>query len=288
MRHWLIGGGLIGWVGSVVAATAVHMATGFKVTEVDANSATVWTRLTKHADRNRDGLKFSKNAEAVPAGKTLDDMIDSAVGAPGEVRVIYAEKGADPSFTKWEAVDPKEDFTRRFRLTGLSAGARYSVRVEGRPAGASAATVSRRGGFRVTPSAETAATVSFTVVTGQDYDRRDDHANGHKIFRVMRRMKPDFLVHTGDVVYYDKPNPWAKNEELARYKWQVTYSLPFQREFHQQVASYFMRDDHDITKNDSWPGKDYGALRWERGLEIFREQTGLPKRPYRTIRFRCG
>ncbi len=32
-------------------------------------------------------------------------------------------------------------------------------------------------------------------------------------------MFPDFLVHTGDVEYYDKPAPYALTEELMRFKW---------------------------------------------------------------------
>ena len=30
-----------------------------------------------------------------------------------------------------------------------------------------------------------------------------------------------------------------------------------------------MKDDHDIGFNDSYPGKDYGTVTFERGLEIF-------------------
>lgn len=268
-------------------SASVAMATGFKVTEVTGTTATVWTRLTREPERNITGVKFGPKDDALPEGRQLADMIDSAVGARGEVRVLY--EFADDSGairTEWAPVAANADFTRQFQLKGLTPGSTYLVQVEGRPENGSKATVSLTGQF-VTPQTHDAnLPVSFMVVTGQDYGRRDDPANGHKIYDHMLKLKPDFFVHTGDVVYYDKAYPWAKTEELAHYKWQATYSLPFQRDFHRNVSSYFMRDDHDSTKNDSWPGRDYGDLTWDRGLEIFQEQTGLPEKlPYRTVRW---
>jgi len=271
---------------AVGAQSPVYMATGFKITEVSQTEATIWTRLTRHPERNRNGARFGRKDDRVPPGRRLEDMIDSAVGAPGEVRVRYWEKGtADEKTTGWKPVEPGGDFIRHFRLKKLRPGADYVVKVEGRPLGGTGRTIEVSGAFGTVPPAGKSETVSFTVVTGQDYGRRDDPDKGHKIFAQMLKLRPDFFVHTGDVVYYDKAFPWAKNVELARYKWQATYSLPFQREFHKHVPSYFMRDDHDITKNDSWPGVNYGDLTWEDGLRIFREQTGLPDPPYRTIRW---
>lgn len=265
----------------------VSMAAGFKVTEVTGTTATVWTRLTRHAERNVNGVTFGPKEDSVPAGRQLAEMVDSAVGAGGEVRATYGIADSDQRVTTtWSAVAPHADFTHLFRLTDLEPGQTYSLHVEGRPSTGDEATVTLSGQFVTPPKSDTNAPISFMVVTGQDYGRRDDPANGHKIYQHMLRLRPDFFVHTGDVVYYDKAHPWAKSAELARYKWQATYSLPFQRAFHRRVSSYFMRDDHDTTKNDSWPGKDYGDLSWEQGLSIFREQTGLPEeRPYRTIRW---
>lgn len=265
----------------------VSMATGFKVTEVTGTTATIWTRLTQHPERNLDGAKFGPKDDALPDGLKLADMIDSAVGAAGQVRVSYGVVGSsDREVTEWSAVESDKDFTRHFCLSNLIRGETYEISVEGRSERERNATVALTGTFATPADSSTPVPVSFMVVTGQDYGRRDDPENGHRIYRHMLKLKPGFFVHTGDVVYYDKAYPWAKTEELARYKWQATYSLPFQRDFHRHVSSYFMRDDHDITKNDSWPGVDYGDLSWERGLEIFQEQTGLPEElPYRTVRW---
>lgn len=64
------------------------------------------------------------------------------------------------------------------------------------------------------------------------------------------------------------------------------YSLPLQREFHRQVPSYFIKDDHDILKDDCWPGQTQGELSFARGVELFAEQTPSSRAPYR--RFRWG
>ena len=65
----------------------------------------------------------------------------------------------------------------------------------------------------------------------------------------MMNIFPDFYVHTGDVEYYDKPDPWAMTEDLMRFKWDRLFASPLQRNFWAQVTSYFMKDDHDALKN---------------------------------------
>jgi alkaline phosphatase D len=101
----------------------------------------------------------------------------------------------------------------------------------------------------------------------------------------MLNLDPDFFIHTGDIEYYDKAMPWATNRELARFKWNRLYGLPHLAHFHTQVASYFMKDDHDTTSNDSWPGVDFVNLTWEQGKALFREQFPVRKDNYRTVRW---
>ena len=102
----------------------------------------------------------------------------------------------------------------------------------------------------------------------------------------MMKLFPDFYVHTGDIEYYDKPLPWAMTEGMMRFKWDRLFALPLQRNFWSQVTTYFMKDDHDALRNDSWPGKKYGPVNWERGLEIFdKEQFPSHDKFYKTIRW---
>jgi alkaline phosphatase D len=101
----------------------------------------------------------------------------------------------------------------------------------------------------------------------------------------MLKLFPDFYVHTGDIEYYDKPEPYALTEELMRFKWDRLFALPLQREFWGQVTSYFLKDDHDMLKDDAFPGMTYGTVSWERGLEIFDEQNPACDKPYQTVRW---
>ncbi len=75
-------------------------------------------------------------------------------------------------------------------------------------------------------------------------------------------------------------------EELMRFKWDRLFALPFQRQFYTEVTTYFMKDDHDILRNDAYPGMSYGTISFERGLEIFdQEQFPSNPKPYKTIRW---
>ena len=127
--------------------------------------------------------------------------------------------------------------------------------------------------------------ITFTVVTGQDYWKRDDPVNGQRTYDLMRKLHPDFFVHTGDMEYYDRANPFATTVRLARFKWNRIYALPFLRAFHTDVASYFIKDDHDTLKDDCWPGQHYGEFTWSDGLAIVREQVPVGDNPSRHIRW---
>lgn len=264
---------------------SVHQANGIKIGEVEATSAIVWTRLTKKANRNRSGMAWGNSSE-IPEGKSLSDMEDSVEGAPGQVRVAWSGSGGDSSETEWLEVNPDEDFIRQVQLKGLTPGSKYELTVSSRD-GEGEAGQSVSGSFTTAPDRNDAAKVRFQVVTGQEYSRRDDDEGGHKIYVQMLKQEPNFFVHTGDIVYYDfkRSDPKATNEELARFKWNRMYSLPFQREFHNHVASYFIKDDHDTVKNDCWPKQSYGDLTWDQGLRLFREQVPMGEKTYRTIRW---
>jgi len=220
----------------------------------------------------------------LPDGRSLSDMLGSLPGTAGTVRVIATPaKGGAPIETAWSAVDPKRDHTRQVALHQLQPATTYRVHVESRDS-AGKPGASLTGSFRTAPSPDTVAPISFAVVTCGDYPRRDDPANGHRIYDTLHRLKPDFLVHTGDIEYYDKPDPWATSSELARFKWNRLFALPYQRTFHRHTPVYFTYDDHDILKNDCWPGQTYGSLTWDQGLAIFDEQTPVSPLPYRTFR----
>ncbi|MDP3072247.1 MAG: alkaline phosphatase D family protein [Opitutaceae bacterium] len=306
------------WLATAVSA-AVFQGNGLKIGEVTTDSAVIWTRLTVAAEANWSGTpwlapslgpnqtpavraegagKKKADGEAalrdiasradwrsqIPMGRTLAEMHGTLPGAAGSVRVTLTPvPGGPPTVTAWLAVDPTRDHTRQFKIDSLRAGTAYRVVAESRDAqGASGPTI--EGSFRTAPVAAAATPVTFAVVTCGDYPRRDDPANGHRIYDTLRRLALDFAVHTGDVEYYDKADPWATSAELARVKWNRLFALPFQRAFHNRTPVYFTNDDHDILKNDAWPGQTYGSLTWDEGLAIFAEQTPSSPLPYRSFR----
>jgi alkaline phosphatase D len=272
--------------GQAAGSNRVHFGNGLKIGEVDATSAIVWLRLTDAPERRADGTDFKADDEKVPTGLSLRDMKDSLMGTAGLVRLHYqARDGGPVSKTPWQEVDPQRDFTTQIRLTGLKPATSYTLTAEARVQGEGASTNTCGGGFSTAPLPSDTAPVRFAVVTCHDFPRRDDGGRGHLIYQAIKRLNPAFLVHTGDIEYYDKPGPRAMSAELARFKWNRLYSLENQRDFHRRFASYFMKDDHDTLKNDCWPGQKYGDLTWEQGLAIFREQVPMGDKTYRTFRW---
>ncbi|MGI9220303.1 MAG: alkaline phosphatase D family protein [Woeseiaceae bacterium] len=248
----------------------VYMVNGLKIGEVSSDSAILWTRLTRNPEMDPE-----------------TDWGRLVSGVPGEVRASYWPVDDENLRveTPWSEVDADKDFTRQLHLANLTPATDYFVLVEGRPLDDVENVSQLEGKFRTAPGGEQVAQVRFSVLTGQAYHRRDDDENGHKIFKVMESMDLDFLVHTGDIIYYDKPEPYATTLPVARFKWNRMFALPYQRSFFNQTSSYFMKDDHDTLKNDSWPGQWFGDLTWAQGLALFREQVPMGEHTYRTFRW---
>ena len=214
-------------------------------------------------------------------------MIGACPGAAGEVKLTYypLTNAENKTIIDWRAVDNDKNFTTQWKLENLAPDIKYVVEIEARLNAKSAISDKIEGAFRTPPDASAEENIEFCVVTCHDYIRKDS-PDGHKIYTAMMNLFPDFYVHTGDVEYYDKANPWAITEELMYFKWDRLFALPLQRNFWTQVTSYFMNDDHDVLKNDAWPGQTYGPVTWDRGLQIFQEeQFPAHDRFYKTIRW---
>lgn len=293
----------------LTGADAAPQATGIKIVETTATGAVIWTRLTRDAQRAPDDgpLPITKlfdrttgkeiplrdnatyaNARPVitfPPGADLGSIRGAAIGANGQTRVRYRPtSGDDWTATAWRDVDPRRDFTATFQLAGLQPGTRHEVAVEGRRGAEAAAATTVTGGFVTAPLPAADARVSFCVMSCQQYEDRD-RPDGLAIYPAMLALRPDFFVNTGDAVYYDHGPVHAVTADLARYHWARVYGFPTLRDFHRQVGSYFMKDDHDVLTNDSEPGSRSGDLTFDEGLRIFHEQTGLSQPPYRTVRW---
>ncbi len=293
----------------VAAAASAYQATGIKISEPTATSVTIWTRITRDATRKDDGgplpilsvvdrttgkiAKVRDNAAypnhrpvvEFPPGVDLGSIRGAAIGAPGQTRVRYRRAGTGTdATTPWHNVDAPHDFTAQIPLSGLQPGARYEIEVEARSAPGAAVSSTVTGGFVTAPAPAADVPVTFAVMTCQQYEDRD-LPEGFAIYPAMLALHPDFFVNTGDVVYYDHGPVHALTVDLARYHWARMFSYATLRDFHRQVGSYFMKDDHDVLANDCEPGSKTGDFTFADGLRVFQEQTALAANPYRTARW---
>ena len=212
---------MIAWVGLLTASLSTpssaegppYLANGVKIGEVQQTSAIVWTRLSMAPD-------YDPETFFIP-------------GMQGEVRVAYWPRDAESQTvtTDWIANHPDDDYAYQVELTGLKPGTVYEFRLEARADGN---TNTLEGRFKTAYDPAKPVKVTFAVITCQGTWTLDDGENGHLIYKTMPKHDPDFFVHTGDIVYYDR---LAKTLELARWHWQRMYSLPTNVEFHRRVAS---------------------------------------------------
>jgi len=263
----------------------IYMTTGIKIGNLSQTSATIWTRISKSPHANQQGIPFKAQDYQVPKPYTLEQMQYSAVGANGKVRVSYWKQNNPQQKTigKWLNIDPKKDFTKQINITNLIPNTHYIIQIDAKPIRSKQITATIHGKFTTLPTSQSPTNATFTVITGQRFSTKDNE-NGQKIYPQMLKLNPQFLIHTGDIEYYDKPAPYAKNQTIARYKWNRLYSLPYLKNFHRNIPAYFIKDDHDILKNDCWRGQTYGDLTWQQGLNIFAEQFPTHTPAYQTIR----
>ena len=282
-----------------------YMANGVKIGEVTSTSAIIWARLTTSHDRNLSGAPFQIGDVAaradmskasgkdiywgqVPEGQDLANMVNAVPGSPGFVQLTYWKEGQEGTqeTTDWTPVEKREDFTHQFEFNNLASGTRYAFKVKGSATAKGQVTSAIESSFQTAATTDTPEKVVFTVVTGARW-KTADHPDGHNIYPHMAGLSPSFFVHTGDIVYYDHTHPYATHIDLARFRWHRMYALPRIRRFHNQVPSYFMRDDHDTWQNDCWPGQEnrMGNFTLADGQAVFREQTPMSPKTYRTVRW---
>jgi hypothetical protein len=276
----------------VDSASEPQQATGMRIIEVDRDRATVWIRATRWSLPNLGDmaeLSFEKPAhkdthnmgpKLPPSG--VDGLRFAVPGVRAEVRASYRVLGQGTWFnTDWVQVDGDTDFSALVNLTDLQADTPYEVRTAARAVGGEA-TATLTGRFKTLPSAEAESAFRLAVGTCQAFPDRDG-PHGFDVYRAMLARGTDAFVMAGDVVYYDQ---LARSVPLAHYHWQQTYGLPTLVNFHRQVPTYFLKDDHDTYVNDSWPGMRFDwteSFTFEDGQRIFRQQTGLPTPAYRTF-----
>lgn len=285
-----------------------YLATGIKIGEVTQDQAIVWVRATANQTRagndapvptilyrdpetgeyapRKGRSRPNREVKVIyPEGHTIDTINGAAPGSQGEVRLKYRASGVQEwTQMKWQKVDAVGAFAHEFELSGLTAGSPYELLVEARPLGGEAASASLEGSFTTAPAAETSADINFIVTTGTSYGDADS-GDGYKLYPSSLKLDPDFFVHTGDIVYYDG---LGKTLDLARYHWDRMYSFPNNVDYHRQVPSYFMKDDHDTWMNDAFPMMDtkyMGEFTYKQGEALFLDEVPMGEKTYRTVRW---
>ena len=282
------------------------LATGIKIGEVTQSSAIVWVRLTKNrinAERNNPmpevKYKHPETGELIPKvgrpdmqpvimypdGYTINTISGATPGHKGMVRLRFKRK-SDKKWKQlaWHPVNPNKNFTHQFEIHGLLAGEEYDVLLEGRKNRKRKISHSIKGQFKTPPDRDIVKEINFFIVTCTAYGSVDSKA-GYKFYNNAQKLAPEFFVHTGDVVYYDRR---GKTSSLARWHWDRMYSYPIHIEFHKQITSYFMKDDHDTWMNDCYPDLEtrfMGEFTFEKGLQVFREEVPMGEKTYRKFRW---
>lgn len=275
------------------AGTDSHQASGVKVGEVSDTTAIVWVRCTENSAPNSSGPVYDVASE--DASEPNVDVGDPATfkwaapGSPGRVRVRYAERDdlVGGSETPWVDVGADTDFHHQFQLTGLKPATRYFYATETSPSEGAGTHVAVRGEFQTAPRSDTVAPVTFALMNCQQFAHREN-PDGFNMYPAVASLKPQFVVFTGDNVYYDRDRPDARSAALARFHWQRMYGLPRHADLLRRVGTYWIKDDHDTYGDDSWPGRIDARLApftFVEGQRIFREQVPMGQSTYRTYRW---
>ncbi|WP_282135721.1 alkaline phosphatase D family protein [Seonamhaeicola maritimus] len=267
---------------------SVYFTTGFKIGEVSQNSAIIWTRLCKSAkpvpvQHVRQDKTF-KPPKSFNNNMPVNEMDGAVEGSFGEIKVKLASKN-DTIIIDWTYVSALKDYTYKRKVEGLKPNMFYKVKLIGRM-GKGQPETTVFGSFNTAPDAYDTSPILFTSSTCQFFWSHDDPERGFKIYDEMKKLKPKFHSQTGDYVYYDKPGPFVKTIEMARHKWHAMNSWPSLKEFYMQTPLYIEKDDHDLLRDDAYPGKKpLGELTFEDGLALWYEQTPIGDKPYRTQRW---
>ncbi|MGH7358479.1 MAG: alkaline phosphatase D family protein [Candidatus Rokuibacteriota bacterium] len=223
----------------------------------------------------RPTIPFGVQAGEVTASQVV---LWSATDRPARLLVEYAatERFEKARRLAGSVARPETGYTAKALLAGMPAGQEIFYRVtfvDLADRGRTSAPVVGR----VKSAPEDAGDVSFVWsgdTAGQGWGINPEWG-GMRLYDVMRRTKPDFFVHSGDLVYADSPlkaevelpggGVWknlvtpAKSkvaETLEEFRGNHRYNLTDEhvRRFNAEVPLYVQWDDHDVR--DNWfPGQ---------------------------------
>ncbi|NHC44004.1 alkaline phosphatase D family protein [Motilibacter aurantiacus] len=239
----------------------------------------------------------------VPYGVQAGDVTaDSAIvwARADRPSRMLVEVSRDPSFRGAElrygpVVTPGSDLTAKVRLRKLTPGREHYYRVSFADlSDASLRGEPTVGSFRTAPTAAQDLRFLWSGdMVGQGWGINPD-LDGMQLFESMRRLQPDFFIHSGDTVYADGPlqesvvlpdgRVWRNvlieeklkvAETLDEYRGQYRYNLMDEnvRAFFAEVPQVNSWDDHEVT-NNWYPGETLTDRRYtERSVDVLKERA---------------
>jgi alkaline phosphatase D len=273
---------------SKIYGPGIFFTTGFKTAEVNSHSALLWTRL--YDQQKPQPIRHKRNETVFRHPIDFDEnmpveQMDGAVkGIAGKIRATLSSD--DDSITsEWFSADPENDYTVHIPFDNLKPESSYEITLEAKT-NTSEQIAILKGSFQTAPDPDLQKPIQLVTSTCQYFWSYDNDNRGFDTYDSMGRLNPDFFVHTGDYVYYDKPGPLAKTIETARHKWHAMDGWPALVEFYKNTPIYMLKDDHDLLKDDVYPASgSYGELTFEDGLKIWKENAPVRDKPYRTFRW---
>src|SRR5215467_6812842 len=219
-------------------------------------------------------------SNGIQIGDPLADrvMVWARADRPARLSVEYSssEKFSGSRLVLGPAVTAHSDFTGRLDLKNLQPGQTYFIRVRFEDRDGRTLSDPVEGRFRTAPGGVRDIRFLWSGDTvGQGFGINPT-IGGMRIYDSMRRLEPDFFIHSGDTIYADNPVPaeirlpggnvWknvtteAKSkvaETLDEFRGNFLYNLMDEnvRRFSAAVPQIWQWDDHEVHNNWS-PGLD--------------------------------
>lgn len=262
---------------------------------------------------------MQRNRPGVPYGLQIGDVMNgratiwSRSDRPARllVETSTTERFQNVRRVRGPEVGAATDFTGRVNLSGLPRGQRVFCRVRFEDLSNPRYTSDPvTASFQTDPGARRDIRFFWSGDTaGQKFGINPDFG-GMKIYETMRKLRPDFFLHSGDNIYADEPIPsevrlqdgsiWknitteAKSkvaETLEEFRGNYIYNLMDEniRRFNAETAQVWQWDDHEVMNNWS-PGIDLASKSEykEKNIQTISRRARQAFLEYSPIRFEPG
>jgi alkaline phosphatase D len=230
-------------------------------------------------DAARPGIPYGTAAGDVTRDRAI---IWSRTDRPARMLVEWSttESFQNVRRVRGPATTDAADYTARVDLTRVARGQRIFYRVQFEDlTGSRNLSIPATGSFLSAPREARDVTFAWSADTvGQGWGINTEWG-GMRMYETMRRVRPDFFIHTGDTIYADSPVPpeirlpdgtlWknlvtpAKSkvaETLDEFRGNYAYNMLDDnvRRFNAEIPQLVLWDDHEV-KNNWYPGMSLDA-----------------------------